>query len=141
MLGYGRVTDTSEGGVTIEILESKLHELLRILLAQVDVDEGWYRTTYRDVDAAIRSGDLRSARDHYVNAGYFENRLPRPIKVDETWYLQTYPDVAVALKQGVNSFNTAKEHFEMNGYQEGRLPCAGWSLLAAPKPRIVRAVA
>jgi len=139
MLGFGYFTDTNGSGVTVEIFETKLHELFRHALMHVEVDEAWYRATYADVDQAIRAGVTKSAQEHYVTAGYFENRLPRSIKVDEAWYLQTYPDVAMAMRDG--SFSSAKQHFESNGYQEGRLPQANWSLLHAAKPRVVRVVA
>ena len=39
-------------------------------------DEAWYRKTYPDVDRALRSGLLNSARDHYVNYGRAEGRRP-----------------------------------------------------------------
>jgi len=139
MIGYGYFMDINGDNETVEIHVSKLHELFHLLLVHVEVDEGWYRSSYKDVDDAIRAGHLRSAQEHYVSTGYFEGRLPRSIKVDEAWYLQTYPDVAVAMRAG--AFTSAKQHFQSNGYQEGRLPQQNWSLLEASRPRVVRAVA
>jgi len=42
------------------------------------------------------------------------------ISVDEPWYLATYRDVAQAIEAG--QFSSAKHHFVMDGYFEGRLP-------------------
>jgi hypothetical protein len=38
----------------------------------------------------------------------------------------TYPDVGKALKAEL--FKNAQQHFEENGYREGRLPSAGFVL-------------
>jgi hypothetical protein len=117
----------SGSGHYVELLETKFLELIRLLLLQVEVDEDWYLASYRDVEDAVRSGALKSARAHYIRAGYFENRIPRPFKVDEAWYLEEYPDVADAIQSG--AFSSASVHFERDGFREGRLPYADWSLL------------
>lgn len=111
----------------VELLESKFRDILNYLLVQIEVDEDWYLSSYDDVEDAVRAGSLTSGREHYIRAGYFENRLPRPIRVDEEWYLAEYPDVAEAISAGV--FISGTQHFERSGFQEGRLPEAGWSLL------------
>ncbi len=115
------------GGHYVELLESKLHEVLQFLLVQVNVDERWYLSAYGDVADAVRAGELKSAKEHYIKAGFFENRLPRPVTVDEQWYIEEYPDVADAVRAG--AFTSARQHFEANGFREGRLPHRGWSLL------------
>ncbi len=119
----------ADNGHYVELQELKFLELLKCLLLQVDVDEGWYRGYYRDVDEAIKAGEIKSARQHYIIAGYFENRFPRPIQVDEKWYLEEYPDVAIAIRNG--AFTSATQHFEKDGFKEGRLPEEGWSLLGS----------
>ena len=119
-------TPTPEGHY-VELLESRLLELLQGLLARVQVDENWYLAQNQDVAAAVKGGKLKSAHEHYVRAGYFENRLPAPIKVNEGWYLREYPDVSAAIKAG--AVKNGQQHFESNGFKEGRLPEAGWSLL------------
>lgn len=123
---YLMSTSGAAGGHFVELQETKFLELLRCLLVQVEMDESWYRETYKDVDAAVLAGTLKSARQHYIIAGYFENRFPRPVVVDEAWYLKTYPDVAAAIRSG--SFTSATQHFERDGFKEGRLPHEGWSL-------------
>lgn len=119
-------------GHYVELQEAKLMELIRLLLLQVDMDEDWYLRANPDVADAIKAGTLRSAREHYVVAGYFENRLPRPVEVDADWYVAQYSDVADAIKSG--AILSARQHFERSGYLQGRLPSPGWSLLSdAPK--------
>jgi len=117
----------SGDGHYVELLETKFLDLIRRLLTQVEVDEGWYLDSYRDVMEAVRAGQLKSGRSHYIRAGYFENRFPRQIRVDESWYLSEYPDVAEAMRSG--AFVSATQHFERNGFKEGRLASEGWSLL------------
>jgi hypothetical protein len=119
------------GGRYIEVLESKFHEIIRTLLEEVNVDETWYRETYADVEEAIREGKFPSARDHYITAGYFEDRMPHWIGVDSSWYLESYRDVAEGIRLG--KVASAEEHFRMAGFKEGRLPFPGWSLLRARK--------
>jgi hypothetical protein len=124
-------------GHYVELQEMKFLELLKCLLTRVEVDEAWYRANNLDVDQAIRAGQLESGRHHYIIAGYFENRLPRPISVDEPWYLEEYPDVAGAIEAG--AFASASEHFTRDGFKEGRLPSHGWSLLGADMPAMMKA--
>ncbi len=50
------------GGHYVELLETRLIGLLQRMLVLVEVDEAWYRTTYRDVDEAIRAGHCLRAR-------------------------------------------------------------------------------
>ena len=42
------------------------------------------------------------------------------MKVDERWYMVQYPDVADSVRRGI--LPTAQEHFDEDGYREGRLP-------------------
>ncbi len=119
----------------IRIDENRLRAALRDLLELVEVDEKWYLEFNSDVRVAFRQGKFASAREHYLNSGYFEDRLPRPMKVDADWYLKTYPDVAEAIRN--KKCDSAQEHFEKNGFKEGRKAFSGWSLIsdAAKKPQ------
>ena len=129
MVPYSCLMNVNDSGSDhyVELAEAKFLLLLRSALAQVDVDEDWYLASYSDVAEAVRAGALKSARMHYIRAGYFENRFPGPIQVNEDWYLAEYPDVANAIRSG--AFKSATHHFERDGFKEGRLPQAGWSLL------------
>jgi hypothetical protein len=126
-------SNSAADGHYVELLETKLKELVRYVLVQVEVDEHWYCNNYQDVAQAIQAGVVKSAQHHFISNGYFEDRIPRPIKVDEQWYLKEYPDVAQAIKRGV--FDSGAQHFEVEGYKEGRLPHAGWSLLGVNSGR------
>ncbi len=117
----------SAGGHYVELREEKLFALIRSLLEAVEVDEAWYLATNEDVAQAVKAGGLASGKAHYVAAGYFENRLPRPVLVDEAWYLAEYPDVADAISSG--AIPSATVHFMRSGFVEGRLPHKGWSVL------------
>jgi hypothetical protein len=44
----------------------------------------------------------------------------RAAPFDEQWYLEQYPDVAEALENG--EISSAREHYILFGYFEGRLP-------------------
>lgn len=111
---------TVRGELRVNIAYEDFVGLLRMLIRGIDVNEAWYVRTYEDIGKAIRDGVVRSARQHFVDDGYFEGRLPFPIMVDETYYLQQNPDVADSIQSGVVS--SAQEHFEKDGYREGRLP-------------------
>jgi len=126
LLGTGSVGDRY-----VEVREDVLRRMLESLLRDVAVDESWYRSVNEDVDAAIRSGEMTSAHEHYVRAGYFEDRLPRPIPVDDAWYLREYPDVAEAIRTG--HFTSAEQHFGVAGFREGRLPHSNWTLFGSSR--------
>jgi len=135
MNAYGYLTGKTQPvtGPLIQVSEQRLQELIRTLLPMVEVNERWYRENNPDVDEAIGAGEMASARDHYIASGYFEDRLPRPIRVDEAWYLNEYPDVRDAIRVG--TFASAFQHFMVSGYKEGRMPQPGWSLLKPASSR------
>ncbi len=112
----------------IEVPESRLRSVLGILLNLISVDEQWYIEKNPDVATAIQAGEIASAREHYVIAGFYENRWPFPIIVDELWYRTEYPDVQAAITRG--GVESCQDHFNRYGFLEGRLPVEGWSLLA-----------
>jgi hypothetical protein len=89
-------------------------------------DERFYLETYPDIAAAIRGKKVKSALDHYLDTGYYENRMPRKLIVDERYYLQENPDVAAAIKKG--RLKNAQEHFNQGGFMEGRLPFKDFAL-------------
>ena len=95
-------------------------EIARLFLRAVPVDEGWYLDEYPDVAEAIKAGQFKSPRHHFVENGYLEGRRPRPFEVDEAWYLAANPDVADGVRAG--HIASALEHFASDGHAEGRLP-------------------
>ena len=110
----------ARGRIRVDISYEDLQKMIRTLLTVVEVDEAYYLSRNPDVAAGVRQGDIRSAREHFVDHGYFEGRLPYRIEVDETWYLETHPDLADSLGKGECA--TAQDHFDGPGYSEGREP-------------------
>lgn len=122
------LTDYDPADHHVEVAERRLREFISSLLSYIFVDEDWYRSQNKDVDDAILAGKFSCSKEHYIKAGYFEDRFPHEILVDEPWYLMTYTDVAEAVKKGV--YSSAQAHFNSQGFREGRIPSSDWSLLA-----------
>ena len=111
---------TVRGELRVNVSYENFVAILRQMIQGIEVDEEWYVRTYEDIGNAVKGGSVGSARQHFVHDGYFEGRLPFPIKVDERWYLAQHPDVADSIRQGL--VESAQDHFERDGYREGRLP-------------------
>ena len=95
-------------------------KILRMMISGIEVDEEWYLKEHEDIAQAIANGAVASAKQHFVDDGYFEGRRPFPMPVDERWYLEHYADVAESVRKGVVS--GGEQHFVEDGYREGRLP-------------------
>jgi len=111
---------TVKGELRVNVSYEDFINLLKTMLAGVEVNEDWYLKTYEDIAKAVREGSLQSARQHFVDDGYFEGRMPFPIQVDERWYLQQNPDVAEGVRRGI--IESGQAHFQEDGYREGRMP-------------------
>jgi hypothetical protein len=111
---------TVRGELRVNVSYEDFIRILRTLIQGIEVDEAWYARTYEDIGGAIRNGIVRSAKQHFLDDGYFEGRLPFPIIVDEKRYLATNPDVAESIRAG--GVESAQAHFDKDGYREGRLP-------------------
>src|SRR6266446_4201030 len=79
---------------------AKTRRILAMPYIDGEFDEEWYLSQYPDVRAAIQSGLLKSAFEHYRRRGILEKRLPSKPVVNEAWYLEAYPDVAQAVREG-----------------------------------------
>ena len=97
-----------------------LKGLLKTLVQCAPFSEEFYLEAYADIAEAYEAGQITDLHRHYIDFGYFEGRLPFPIRVDERWYLAQHPDVAESIRLGL--VGSAQEHFERDGYREGRLP-------------------
>lgn len=95
-------------------------KIIRLMISGIQVDEEWYRQEYGDIARAIQDGKLASAKQHFIDDGYFEGRRPFAMPLDERWYLEQYPDVADSVRKG--AVGSAEQHFAEDGYREGRLP-------------------
>ena len=111
---------TVRGELRVNLSYDNFVKILRMMIQGIEVDEAWYALAYEDIGNAVKEGGLRSAKQHFVDDGYFEGRLPFPILVDEHWYLAENPDVAESIRKGV--VDSAQDHFNRDGYREGRLP-------------------
>lgn len=67
-----------KGQLKVDMNYDELLEIIKKLLQAVEVDEQWYRDTYSDVDEAIKAGAYRSAKQHFVENGYFEGLYAVP---------------------------------------------------------------
>lgn len=109
-----------KGELTVSATYEQFTTLVRALLDGIEVDERWYFSQYPDVEKAVREGSIASAKEHFLNNGYFEGRVPFEIKVDEIWYLEQNPGVAEYIARG--DLESAQQHFNDYGYREGRKP-------------------
>ena len=71
-------------------------------------------------DLALGAGDWEGARQHYLQSGARERRLP--FKLSQTWYATRYPTAALEVGQG--DYSTFAHHFVAVGRDRGyrRLP-------------------
>ena len=111
---------TVKGTLRVNLSYEDFIRLLRMMISGVEVDETWYLKENEDIAQAISDGTVKSAKQHFVDDGYFEGRLPFAMAVDERWYLDNYPDIAESVRKGI--LRSGKQHFAENGYREGRLP-------------------
>ncbi|MDE2006444.1 MAG: hypothetical protein KGI51_07755 [Rhodospirillales bacterium] len=111
---------TVRGQLRVNIGYDDFVALIRLMLHGIDVNEQWYLRANDDVADALARGAIASAREHFVNDGYLEGRMPFPMRVNEAWYLQQNPDVAEGIRTG--GVESAQAHFEDSGYREGRRP-------------------
>ncbi len=111
---------TVRGELRVSVAYDEFVKILRMMIAGIEVDEGWYLKENGDIAQAIANGTVASAKQHFVDDGYFEGRRPFPMPVDERWYLEHNADVAESVRKGVVS--GGEQHFVEDGYREGRLP-------------------
>jgi SAM-dependent methyltransferase/ectoine hydroxylase-related dioxygenase (phytanoyl-CoA dioxygenase family) len=114
-------------------------------------DEAWYTSFYQDVGAAVARGEIASGRQHYIEYGRHEGRLPsagyngaEDEELDEAWYVSFYRDVEAAIAKG--EIASGLEHYVRYGREEGRWPSAechertrfdeGWYAASYPMARM-----
>lgn len=111
---------TIRGELRVNVSYEDFILILKRMIVGTEVDEEWYLRTYEDIAKAVREGTIESAQRHFAEDGYFEGRLPFPIRVDDRWYMDQYPDVGDSVRRG--ALPSAQAHFDEDGYKEGRLP-------------------
>lgn len=115
----------SDGGAQATVSRAVLLALFRPMLLRVRFDADYYRRMNPDLAKAEATGVIRDLHEHYMEFGYFEDRLPCPVEVDASFYTREYPDVAASILD--RTVKSPQWHFEAFGFKEGRLPRAGWS--------------
>jgi hypothetical protein len=113
---------TVNGQLKVNNTYDEFLDIVRSLLRATTFDSAWYVAEYPDLAEALANGEITSPKDHFIDSGYFEGRLPGPLKVDTAWYLEKYPDVAEGIERG--DIESAEQHFTEHGYWEGRAPSA-----------------
>ncbi len=113
-----KVYGWEQGHETLTMSRTGFLALMQELLAFADFDEAWYLSTYKDVADAVGQKKFKSGRDHYLNYGYFEGRLPNAKGFDADYYAKQYADVVKAMKG--SDPKKLLEHFISHGYAEGR---------------------
>jgi hypothetical protein len=113
---------TVRGELRVSLSYDDFIKIIRLMISGIKVDEEWYLKEYEDIARAIRDGKVRTAKQHFIEDGYFEGRRPFPMSVDERYYLEQNPDVAENVRKGV--VTSGEQHFVEDGYREGRLPYA-----------------
>jgi SAM-dependent methyltransferase len=53
--------------------------VLRRLVQNAPFDEAFYLAKYADIRAAVQAGKLTNGKFHFVNDGYFHNRMSQPV--------------------------------------------------------------
>ena len=71
-----------------------------------------------DVREAVESGAVKNGAQHYIEHGFFEDRLPMSVMIDSEDYLTRYPDVAEGVEKG--EVKDATTHWMLYGRHEGR---------------------
>ncbi|MCC5963599.1 MAG: hypothetical protein JJU09_10760 [Rhodobacteraceae bacterium] len=107
-----------KGYEDVAVNRDGLTRLIQHYVARFPLDEEWYRAVNPDVDAAIQSGGIATATEHFISQGYLEGRAYCPADFDETAYLELNPDLRAAREDG--NIPDLRVHFVRSGYAEGR---------------------
>jgi hypothetical protein len=107
-----------ENHKTLTVDQEGFKAFMREVLLAMPFDEAWYLARYPDVAEVVAKGKT-TARDHYVEFGYYEGRLPGLNGFDGAAYCRAYPDLAHLLSHP-ESTDLASVHFVEYGYREGR---------------------
>lgn len=120
------LSKTDDAKAPVSVPRHLFRDLLTAALDTVPVDEEWYKEKYPDFYAQLLHGHFENAKEHYIRYGFFEDRIPHPIKIDPEFYTREYPDI----QRLAGDVAALQDHFESYGFKEGRLPYEGWSLIS-----------
>ena len=110
------------GKPEVTIPTSLFKFLLQIAVLNGEFNQQGYLSANKDVQEALKRGQVRDPKLHYVGFGFFEGRRGATPSVDEEWYRRTYSDVGAAVRKG--EIGSGGEHFVTIGAEEFRAPSA-----------------
>jgi hypothetical protein len=114
------------GHATVTVQTSGLRDLLIEFARQQPFDPEFYAEAYPDIEAARLAGIVSDLREHFVNSGFLEGRLPSEPPFDPVWYASHYPDLASAIAP--EDVAALRHHFMTTGLIEGRFgTAASWA--------------
>jgi len=125
----GTSRDELKNKKEIAIPVSLFKFLLKIALDNNEFNLSGYLAANRDIQDAVKCGQVPDPKVHYVNFGFFEGRRGATPAVDESWYRRAYPDIGQALRKG--EIASGSEHFDAIGAEEFRAPSASYVADAA----------
>jgi hypothetical protein len=120
----GTSRDKVNGSADIKIPLSLFKFLLQIALTHGEFNAAAYLAANRDIQDAVKKGQVSDPKVHYVGFGFFEGRRGATPAVDESWYRRSYADIAAAIRKG--DIASGGEHFTMIGAEEFRAPTAAY---------------
>ena len=109
---------------TIEIPVPLLKLMLQLALANGEFNATGYLAANRDIQDAVKNGQIADPKAHYTKFGFFEGRRGAAPAVDEVWYRRTYSDIGAAVRKG--SVASGADHFNTIGAEEFRAPSASY---------------
>jgi len=120
-LGPGRSDGRPNDDLTVP--RKFLEFILRRLLEHAEFDEKQYLMCNPDVAIAIRRNDMKSAKEHYIQVGYFEGRAGG-IPVQEDWYLARILMSPPPRAQGKSSLRRCNiaSRAQLNGASQAQSP-------------------
>ncbi len=126
-IGTSRAELNDKSDITIPMSLFKF--LFQIAVVNAEFNPQGYLALNRDVQDAVKKGQIRDAKFHYVGFGFFEGRRGATPGVDEAWYRRAYADVGTAVRNG--TIGSGNEHFSTIGAEEFRAPTAAYESDAA----------
>jgi hypothetical protein len=117
------------GNETVTVRASGLRDLLVELARQQPFDPEFYADCYPDIEAARLAGIVSDLREHFVNSGFLEGRLPSEPPFDPVWYASYYPDLATVIP--ASDAKALRNHYMTTGIIEGRAGTAASLAMSA----------
>jgi hypothetical protein len=118
----GTSREELNGKTEVEIPISLFKFLLQLAVVNGEFNSIGYLAANRDIQDAVKRGQVPDPKLHYVSFGFFEGRRGATPAVDESWYRRTYTDIAVAVRN--RDIGSGAEHFDTIGAEEFRAPAA-----------------